>query len=256
MVAAVNNRMCIGRLENIRSRCVAAALLLSLAVTPGSFAALVTFDFRSTSNGGNVGDAFDGAPSASGTVSGLTIMGEVTQPMSGSPEFNFTSGSASLGIGVNSDIPGDRPTQIDVDEQLAFTFNQVVDIRSITLQAFFLTADDGMGGPVSNEDDAVFVFIGGSADLIVSPVMFHTGDPTTYTIDIPNEGFSSTILHINDALTLAPTTGDGFRLQSITVETVPEPAIIGALGVVLAVLSGWFGNWICVARPAEQCRPH
>jgi hypothetical protein len=193
-------------------------------------AAPITYDFRSTAEGGNVGDAFDGLLSASAAVSGVTINGIVTEPNLVPREFNFNNGSDDLGMGVNSDADA-RPTQIEVGEAVSFSFDQLVRVREVTLQVFFLTASDGVGGPVAQENDEIDITIAGSTVTVASPVNFDPSMPSTYTIDISSQGFPSTLLNLGQTLELAPSRGDGVRLFSITVEQVPEPGPLALAGM-------------------------
>jgi hypothetical protein len=192
-----------------------------VAVCP-SLAGAVTFDFRSSAADGNVGDAFQAMQAASAAVDGVTITGEVSQPTTGRREFNFTSGSSDLGIGIRSDS-GARNNQIDVGEAARFTFDKVVRVDAITLQVFFLTASDGVGGPIAQENDAVEVALGAGAKTIASPYNFSPPNPSTFTIDLAAQGFATQILGAGEVLALAPTAGDGVRLRSIAVTQIPEP---------------------------------
>jgi hypothetical protein len=212
----------------------AAAFLLGGAMLTSN---AITFDFRANFAGGNVGDSFDGSTSGSATIDGVTINGSVTAP--GGAPFNINFGSADLGIGVNSGR-GDRPTQIDVSEVVAFDFDTLLDIQSITLQVFFLSSSDGQGGPVATHDDAISITIGGETHNIVSPVIFQAGDSTFYTIDIGSV-FSNTILNPGEELVLAPSAGDGLRLRSIEVGTVTTPEAGSSCQLLGLALAGFGG---------------
>lgn len=206
------------------------ALLFCGLFAPQAIAAPITYDFRSTFAGGNVGDTFDGGLGAGAAVDGVIISGTVTQPIFGDPEFNFNSGSDDLGIGINSDFD-DRPTQIEVGEASSFSFDQLVRIQSITLQVFFLTASDGVGGPVALENDEIDITIAGITVTVPSPVNFDPSMPSTYTIDISSQGFPSTTLNLGQTLDLALSRGDGIRLRSITIQQIPEPGSLALAGL-------------------------
>lgn len=209
------------------------SLLAAAVMSAGSpIAGAVTFDFRSSAAGGNVGDAFQAMQAATAAVDGLSITGDVSQPITGRREFNFTSGSSDLGIGIRSDA-GARNNQIDVGEAARFTFDRPVRVDAITLQVFFLTASDGVGGPVSQENDAIEVALGANSKTIASPYNFSPPNPSTFTIELAAQGFATQILNAGEVLALAPTAGDGVRLRSIAITQIPEPTSL-AMGVAFA----------------------
>lgn len=216
--------------------CVLLLALLAGDLGLSTAAPPVTFDFRSTANGGNVGDAFNGQRVATVAVGGLSLTGRVSAPDAGRREFSFNDGSADLGIGVRSDA-GTRNTQIDPLEEVRFNFDRTVAVNSITLQVFFLSTSDGQGGPVSPEGDKIDLALGGNTIGVASPLNFSPPNPSTYTIDVSTLGFASTHLAVGDALRLAPTAGDGVRLQSITVQEIPEPASVVCCGLCVAALA-------------------
>lgn len=232
--------------------CLAGAGIL--CCSPSSASASTVFDFRSTSNGGNVGDWFDESFIGSGTVDGLTMYGaafsvfDQPQPDLFAPVvgfdyysfypaiFNFTNGSSDLGIGVFDSFR--RSTQLDVGELMSFIFESPVAVKSVTLQVFFKTASDGQGGPVGFQEDQVRIDYGNDFAIFDSPYDFTTGNPTTYTIDFDDLGFNSPILLPGEYLNLIPTFGDGFRLQSIEVVETPVPETTSFLGVSGLILAG------------------
>jgi hypothetical protein len=214
--------------------------LLTITTTALLFgtAQAVTFDFRANFAGGNVGDIFNEQTSASATVGGVTINGEVTIPCCG--EFNLNIGSADLGIGVNDVSGPDRPTQIEVGEEVSFTFDPAVQLHSITLQVFFLSSSDGAGGPVANHEDGIRITLGGITRNILSPVVLAPGDSTFYTIDLTSE-FPSTILNSGEELILAPSQGDGLRLTAIDLAIAPVPDAASSLSLLSLALAGFCG---------------
>jgi len=188
-----------------------AIVALIFAGMAGSLRAdAITYNF--TGNGG----AFDfQSKTGSITTNGITMTFEAFALVGGELDPGAELNAASGSFGVNNGISGDNTSRLNVDQWITITFN-VFDpsITSINLQTVTLgTITSGFSG-YYQIDDGSQVAIASKGDYVVNPVVDVIGKTLTVAITAG----------------ATDTTSNGAIFQGITVDAVPEPAVMGLLG--------------------------
>ena len=187
-------------------------------------AAIVTFNFISTSGNGN---DLDGLASCSTSASdaGITLtLDAVANVAGGSGTFNRngTSGS-SLDFGINAAGAGDETDAIDSGngiESMVFTVNASVPLSDLRIQSVDFDRFTNGGG------DAVRIALNGSPGAT-----FNSDDATNDTSGLIN---LDQALSAGDTFSFEYAAGSaGFGLEFITFSAtaVPEPSSLAVLGL-------------------------
>jgi len=171
---------------------------------------VITFDFR------NSLDLYTALDDLAGPVS-FTNSGVVATFTASEGAMNRTTS----GFGINAVSGSDDTDAFDMGEWIAITFNQAVTITNVTVSSWSAGVDGGQ------------IKIGGNTAYTISATGSHVLD------DAISMG---TVLRIEST---AGTIGNGWSLDSLSVNVVPEPATFGLLG--LGGLVAWMLRR--VARP-------
>ncbi len=159
--------------------------------------AVVTFDFR------NNPELYTALDDLAGPVS-FTNAGLVATFTASDGAMNRTAS----GFGINSvSLGSDDTDAFDIGEWITITFNQTVTLTNITVSSWSAGTDEGQ------------VKIGGSTAYTVSATGSHVLDDSIA---------AGTVLRIEST---AGTFNNGWSLDSLGVNVVPEPATFGLLGL-------------------------
>lgn len=170
-------------------------------------AELFTFDMINKN-----GVSWDGLSAGvyTNTGSGRTLEASLSAYLNGSYSAGSQLNSTAAEFGINAAGSGDDTALFDTNngqEALWISFNRTVTVRSITVSSF-------TGGNV--ETGAYQVAAGSLVNFTSSG---------TYAVDaVLNQGSYFKIIAVNEG------GGNGWSLNSFTVEAVPEPATIAILG--------------------------
>ncbi|NOU35798.1 MAG: hypothetical protein HOO88_03380 [Kiritimatiellaceae bacterium] len=192
---------------------IIAVVLLMGAALDDVCAELFTFDLVNKN-----GASWDGASSGvcTNAGSGLTLEAAMFAYLNGSYSFGSQLNSTATEFGMNAAGAGDATSLFDTvngQEALWVSFNRAVTVKSIAVSSF-------TGGNV--ETGAYQVASGSLVNFTASG---------TYTIDAAlNQGSYFKVIAMNTG------GGNGWILNSFTVEAVPEPATasLAALGGLMA----------------------
>lgn len=193
-----------------------AVIVLFVGVVLNSvYAELFTFDLINKN-----GISWDGLSAGvyTNTVSGRSLEASLSAYLNGSYSSGSQLNSTASEFGINAAGSGDETALFDTNngqEALWVSFNRTVTIKSITVSSF-------TGGNV--ETGAYQVAEGSLVNFTSSG---------TYTVDaVLNQGSYFKVIAVNEG------GGNGWSLNSFTVEAVPEPATIAMLsfGGLVAVM--------------------
>jgi len=182
--------------------------LLAFCAALVASAELFTFDLINK-QGAPWDDVSFGVYTNVGTL--LTLEASMYAYLDGSYSADSDLNSTANDFGINADGSGDATALFDTNngqEALWVSFNEDVTIKSITVSSF----------AASNVETGAYQVANGTL------VEFTASD--TYTIDTAlTEGGYFKIIAVDEG------GGNGWRLDSFTVEAVPEPATIAMFGI-------------------------
>ena len=174
----------------------------------GLYAELFTFDLINKE-----GAAWDNASSGiyTNAGSGLTLKASMFAYLNGSNSAGSLLNSTASEFGINAAGSGDATSLFDTNngqEALWVSFDRAVTIKSITVSSF----------TAGNVETGAYQVVNGSL------ITFTAGG--TYTIDTAmNQGAFFKIIALNEG------GGNGWILNSFSVEAIPEPATVALLGI-------------------------
>jgi len=199
---------------------IAAVAFIGVALN-GAYAELFTFDLLNKN-----GVSWDGVSSGIYTNAGstLTLEASMFAYLNGSYSSGSQLNSTASEFGINAAGSGDAASLFDTingQEALWVSFNHAVTIKSLTVSSF-------TGG---NVETGAYQVANGNLIKVTSG--------GTYTVETTlNQGVFFKITALNTG------GGNGWSLNSFTVEAVPEPATITMLGL--------GGLAVCVIRRASR----
>jgi hypothetical protein len=186
-------------------KAITVAALMGMVLN-GAYAELFTFDLINKD-----GAAWDGVPSGVYIRTGvdLTLEAALFAYLNGSYSSGSQLNSTAAEFGINATGSGDEAALFDTNngqEALWVSFNRAVTIKSVTVSSF--TSGNVETGAWQAAEGSLVTFTASG----------------THTIDtVLNQGSYFKMIALNEG------GGNGWSLNSFTVEAVPEPATIGLI---------------------------